>query len=112
MSKNRREYTRYPAVNLVSYVHYDKEEHKDYEGVAKTADVSKGGFRVQIPEKFEVDTKLEVTVAIGEKILSFLSKVVFVKKLNEKLYDVGVQIVSAKDGDFETFLDYLEKLSE
>jgi hypothetical protein len=110
-NKDKRENTRYHSLNLVSFIHYDSEGEKKLEGVGRIWDLSKGGFRLQVPESMEKGTRIELTIAIKEKVINFEGIIVYVKEVPEDdFYDIGVKLTSELGEDYEFLKDYLAKL--
>lgn len=106
----RRKSERVSKLTLVSYKHYDKEEKLDSQGIGRTADISKHGLRLQMPEKFEEGTTLDVTVAIEEDIVDFLATVIYTKQIDDELFDVGLEILSASDKSKIILKNYIKEL--
>ena len=101
MSVQNRKSTRLDSDQFISYRLYDKEGNICDEGMAKTKDISRSGVAIENRRAFELDSKVELTIALSEELIKADAFVKNVKELPDDLYLVGLQFDALSDEDFE-----------
>ena len=73
---NQRYHPRFEAVNLVEFVHFDKDFRKDIEDIGRTLDISEGGILLECTQQLPKNTQVELNLAISEEIITVRGEVV------------------------------------
>lgn len=107
--QERRRYPRLDSLNLISYTHFDEKDLPENGGMGRTMDISKGGVTIQTHQSFSINSGLEMTIALAEKIIVARGRVVHALKVGNDLYDVGVCFSQIGEEDLKELLEYLEK---
>jgi c-di-GMP-binding flagellar brake protein YcgR len=107
----KRRFTRWDSVHLISYTHFDDGKNPVEMGMCKTLDLSEGGVTIQTHRSFPVDTGLEMVVAVEEHLIKPKGKVVHVRETGKDRYEVGVCFTEMDDADRSTIHDFLHRIS-
>lgn len=88
--KERRRHPRVQSLYLVSYVSKEGEVQKSGVSMARTLNVSQVGIGVEIYEPVEVDTLMEMEIAVKENIFSVRGKVIHSRKKPDGHWVIGL----------------------
>jgi hypothetical protein len=85
----------YPAI----YSRFDDEGREYDQKISRSMDVSLGGVRLQ--SSFPVDSGevLDITMALGENLVTFKGKVVYVTSSKNHGFELGISIEDIEDQD-------------
>jgi c-di-GMP-binding flagellar brake protein YcgR len=108
-TQDKRQFPRLDSSHLISYTHFDKTDHPDGVGMAKTLDLSQGGVTIQINRFFPVDSGLEMVIALEERLISVRGKVVHVREIEKDLYEVGICFTLINDADRKSLVEFFKK---
>lgn len=97
--KEKRRFPRLDSVNLVSYTQLDKDNNPVDMGMCKSLDLSLGGVTIRVHRSFDVNSCLEMVMALGDKLIRSSGRVVHVRRVGKDLYDVGVCFTQVEEGD-------------
>jgi hypothetical protein len=86
----KRRFERVKSLNLVRFVHYSQNLIPDFEGYARTLDISKTGIRLESKYEFPEDSFLDLDIAINDVILSLKGRIVNVLKYGD-LFHYGIE---------------------
>ena len=92
----RRKFKRIDSLNLVSYIHYNEKGNPDYEGAARTLDLSENGILLDTGIEFDKNTVVEMEIAIEEKILKIKGIILRVVKQEDSIH-LGVQFIETSE---------------
>lgn len=106
--QERRRYPRVGSHNLISYTHFDDQNVPDEGGMGRTMDLSKGGVTIQTHKPLSIDSGLEITIALAEKIITARGRVVHVDKIDGDRYDIGVNFTQIGEEDLKAILEYFD----
>lgn len=88
----KRRFPRLDRKLLVSYDHFNLENLKDDEGVARTLDMSVRGLLLELPRAVEVGSTLRLNINLAGEIAEVFGEVVRVKATEQDTYEVGVEL--------------------
>jgi c-di-GMP-binding flagellar brake protein YcgR len=76
-----------------------------------TKDISLGGIRIQSDTFIPVNSMVKIKVPIGSpiKLISALGKVRWIKRLEEGLFEMGVEFVDTPQESVRILKDFIEK---
>ncbi len=100
---DRRRFKRVKSLNLVRFIHYNPNLIPDYEGYARTLDLSKKGIRMESNKEFSEGSLVDLDIAIDDVILSLKGKIVNMAK-KEEFFWYGIE--------FENIDEEAQKLIE
>lgn len=85
----------YPAI----YSRFDNEGREYDQKISRSMNVSLGGVRLQ--SSFPVDSGevLDITMVLGENLVTFKGKVVYVKSSKNQGFELGISIEDIEDQD-------------
>ncbi len=80
----------------------------DKQGETLTQDISIGGARIEISQKYELDAKLIITISLPnrERVVT-VGKIVWAKKLKDDLYIYGLRFIDLKKEQLEGIRNFL-----
>ena len=90
LEKERRRHPRVKSLYLVSYVSKKGEVQKSGVSMARTLNVSQVGVGVEVYEPVEVDTLMEMDIAIKENIFAVRGKVIHSQKKPDGHWVIGI----------------------
>jgi len=96
----------YPA----TYTRYDKWGSPCDQKIAKVTDVSLRGVSLQSSFRVEPGEILDVTLALGDKLVSFTGKAVHARLSEEHGFDLGVSVEDIEDEQRATLTRFLCQL--
>lgn len=102
----RRKFKRIESLNLVSYIHFNEKGDTDYEGAARTLDLSENGILLDTGVEFPKNTVMEIEIAIGEKIIKVKGIILRIIKDNDSIH-LGVQFIETKTEDMQILRDFI-----
>jgi c-di-GMP-binding flagellar brake protein YcgR len=76
-----------------------------------TKDISLGGIRIQSDTFIPVNSMVKIKLPIGSptKLISALGKVRWIKRLEEGLFEMGVEFVDTSQESVRILKDFIEK---
>ena len=95
--KERRRYPRLQSLYLVSYVAKEDDAQKSGVSMARTLNVSQVGIGVEVYEPIEVDTLMEMEIAVKENIFSVRGKVVHSQRKPDGHWVMGIAFDEAQE---------------
>lgn len=97
----KRIYPRVRKLNLVSYV--NESEGREFAPVSmgRTLDISPSGIRMEVYQLLVIDSIIELEIGIAEDKFTVRGKVVRVKQVDERAYNIGIEFDEPQKG-----LDY------
>ena len=90
VEKERRRHPRVQSLYLVSYVSKEGEVQKSGISMARTVNVSQVGVGVEVYEPIEVDTLMEMEIAVKETIFSVRGKVIHAQRKPDGHWVIGI----------------------
>jgi hypothetical protein len=96
----------YPA----TYTRYDKWGNPCDQKIAKVADVNLKGVRLQSSFRVEPGEILDVTLALGDNLVSFKGKTIHARLSEEHDYELGVSIEDIDDEQRATLIRFLAQI--
>jgi c-di-GMP-binding flagellar brake protein YcgR len=97
--EEKRRFPRLDAVNLVSYTQLDQDNNPVDMGMCKSLDLSLGGVTIRVHRSFDVNSCLEMVMALGDRLIKSSGRVVHVRRVKKDLYDVGVCFTQVEEAD-------------
>ena len=95
--KERRRHPRVQSLYLVSYVSKEGEVQKSGVSMARTLNVSQVGIGVEVYEPVEVDTLMEMEIAVKENIFPVRGKVIHSRKKPDGHWVIGIEFDEAQE---------------
>lgn len=91
---NRRNFTRVDHELLVNYAHYDLEQVKDDEGMAKTINMSVRGLLLLLPRGVEAGTSLQLALNLDGEVVEIIGRVVRCEPEADDtgMFDAGIEL--------------------
>lgn len=89
--KERRHYPRLQSLYLVSYINKEGEVQKSGVSMAKTIDISPAGAGVELYQPVEVDSRMEMEIAIKEHIFAVQGKVIHSQAQPNGHWIIGIE---------------------
>jgi hypothetical protein len=99
--EERRNFPRLQALYLVSYINKEGEVQKSGVSMAKTINISPAGAGVEVYQPVEVDSRMEMEIAIKEHIFAVQGKVIHTQAQPDGHWIIGIE--------FDYVLEELEK---
>jgi hypothetical protein len=88
----KRRFPRLERQLLVSYDHFNLDNLKDDEGIARTLDMSIRGLLLELPRAVEVGSTLRLNINLEGEIVELFGEVVRLKPKEGGTYEVGVEL--------------------
>ena len=97
-----RKFKRIESLNLVSFTHFDEQMNPDYEGAARTLDISENGILLEFFRDFPDGTFLDMEIALHDTIINVKGKIVrCTKQEKEEKYNIGIQFTEISNENRE-----------
>ncbi len=88
------------SLNLVNFTHFDVNDVADCEDMARTKDLSEGGIMLECNQKFEINTRMDVQVAMHETLIMAKGKITKVEPIpNSKKFEIGIKFTDISDAN-------------
>ncbi len=101
MSVQNRKSTRLDSDQFISYRLFDREGNICDEGMAKTKDISRSGVSVENRRSFDLDSKVELTIALSEELIKADATVRNEKEIADGQYLIGLEFVDLSSDDYD-----------
>lgn len=104
----RRSEPRFRAINLVSIQQLDEAGTPVNEGVGRTLDLSLHGMLLELSQPFEQGVSVELSFALGDRVVEVSAEVRSVTEVAEEKYAIGLKYddLAAEDGEaIDAYLD-------
>ena len=105
METSNRKGVRVESEQFISYKLFDSENRICDEGMALAKDISRSGVAVENRRTFEIDSRLELTIALSEDLVQTEGMVRNVKEIDDKTYLIGIEFTQITE-------DQIKKLSK
>jgi hypothetical protein len=105
MSVQDRKSTRLDSDQFISYRLFDEKGQICDEGMAKTKDISRSGVAIENRRSFDVDSRVELTIALSEELLKTNARVRNVKELGDEEYLIGLEFDNLSAEEFDKLRD-------
>jgi hypothetical protein len=112
MSSQDRKSTRLESDQFISYRVYDSEDRICGEGMAKTRDISRSGVAVENRTPFEINSKIELTIALTEILVKTEGVVRNVDKIDESTYHIGIQFTDITEEQIQKIAQEFPQILE
>jgi hypothetical protein len=89
--KERRHYPRLQSLYLVSYINKEGEVQKSGVSMAKTINISPAGAGVEVYQPVGVDSRMEMEIAIKERIFAVQGKVIHTQAQPDGHWIIGIE---------------------
>lgn len=106
--KNRK-FKRIASLNLVTFVHFDENMNPDYEGAARTLDISENGILLEFFKEFGVGTFFDLEIAIQNSIINVRGKIANAVKGKNDKFRIGVQFTEISNENREIIKKFLNE---
>lgn len=97
--REKRASPRIRSLYLTSYIPKKGERQEYIISIGRTLDVSEGGAKVETHRQLEKGTKLELDIAVEDKIISAKGEVVYSEELVDGLFGTGIYFTSINEKD-------------
>jgi len=108
MSDEKREYPRIVSVNLVSCKKIDDEDAD--ESMGRTRNLSLGGMLLEVHKYYPLSAVIELQIALGEKIVHPVGRVVRLQELEGNLVEMGIKFTELSEADREALKEHIDSL--
>ena len=105
--RNRRNLDRVKMNYPATYTRFDKQGNPYDQKIAKVTDVNLKGVRLQSSFRVEAGEILDVTLALGDKLVSFKGKTLHARLTEQHDYELGVSIEEIKDEQRAALIRFL-----
>jgi len=85
----------YPAL----YTRFDNQGRAYDQKISRSKDVSQGGVRLQSGFRVDSGEVLDITMALGETLVTFKGKVIYVTPSEDQSFELGISIEDIKNQD-------------
>jgi len=103
----QRKHERLSSIHLSAYRHYKEDGTIDSEGnVARTLDLAQGGALLELREKFEPGSILELDMLLAEAEVRCKARITNVRE-KDGIFLTGIEFIEMKEADRETLKSYL-----
>ena len=90
MIKERRSKSRFDSKNLLSYVWFDKNNHKSGQGMGRTLNISENGIMLETHVPIDPDGSMSLTIGLEEELMDIDGKITFSNIKETGKYETGV----------------------
>ena len=85
----------YPAI----YTRFDNQGRAYDQKISRSMNVSQGGVRLQSSFLVDSGEVLDITMALGENLVTFKGKVIYVKPSEDQGFELGISIEDIENQD-------------
>ena len=107
-NEEQRKHHRVESINL-SYICLDQSETVVQQAMARTINISKGGFLIETHFKMQAGYTLIATIGLEDDTIDLKGKVVHVHDGQGGKYVAGIEITAIENGDQNTWTDFISK---
>jgi hypothetical protein len=90
MINERRSTSRFDSKNLISYVWFDKNNHKSGQGMGRTLNISENGIMLETHVPIDPDGSMSLTIGQEEELMDIDGKITFSNIQETGKYETGV----------------------
>ncbi|MDD3625956.1 MAG: PilZ domain-containing protein [bacterium] len=102
-----RKFKRIESLNLVTFTHYDSEMNPDYEGAARTLDISENGILLEFFRDFPDGTFMDMEVALHDTIIKVKGRIVrCTKQETGEKFNLGIQFTEISNENRELIKNF------
>ena len=102
--REKRGSRRIRSLNLTSYTPKKGDQQSAMVSIGRTLDVSESGVKVEIHRKLAEGTRLDMDIAVEDKIVTATGEVVYTEELENELFGTGIRFTSISDADREALV--------
>ncbi len=96
----------YPAI----YNRFDNQGRAYDQKISRSMNVSKGGVRLQSSFLVDSGEVLDITMALGESLVTFKGKVVYITPSEDEGFELGISISDIENEDKITLTRFIDDL--
>ena len=97
--KEKRASRRIRSLNLTSYTPKKDDQQEYIISIGRTLDVSEGGVKVETHRRLAKGTKLDLDIAIEDRIITAQGEVLHAEELKNGLFGTGIRFTSISEED-------------
>jgi hypothetical protein len=97
--REKRESPRIRSLYLTSYIPKKGKRQVYIISIGRTLDVSKGGAKIETHRQLDIGTKLELEIAVEDRIIAAKGEVVYSEKIGAGLFGTGISFISIDEED-------------
>ena len=105
----KRKFPRIDSINL-SYICLDKQNNVVQQSMARTLDISKGGFLIETHFPIDETCTLEASIGLGDNTIDIRGKIAHCQSSDDGKYITGVEITSVEDADKSLWGDFIDRI--
>ena len=96
----------YPAI----YTRFDNQGRAYDQKISRSMNVSQGGVRLQTSFLVDSGEVLDITMALGENLVTFKGKVIYVKPSEDQGFELGISIEDIENQDRTALTRFIDDL--
>ncbi|MHC5035998.1 MAG: PilZ domain-containing protein, partial [Planctomycetota bacterium] len=108
MPVEKREFPRVVSVNLVSCK--DVKDPEGTESMGRTRNLSLGGMLLEVHNYYPLSSVIELQIALGEKIIRPLGRVVRLQELESNMVEMGIRFTEVSEQDRTALQEHIGNL--
>ena len=112
MTENKREYERYDALNLLSYVCLDSEGKQWTQGMGRTLNISETGLQLETHEPIETKYVVLLSVGIEEDVVDIRGKVKYCNRGENGKFESGIEFVEVSPEAYMQLKRYIKEFNK
>jgi hypothetical protein len=107
-SRDRRGSIRLQMIYPTLYTRFDNQGRAYDQKISRSMDVSQGGVRLHSSFRVDSGEVLDITMALGEHLVTFKEKVIYVTRSEDQGFELGISIEGIEDGDKITLTRFID----
>lgn len=106
--QDRRGSIRLEMIYPTMYTRFDNQGRPYDQKISRSMNVSQGGVRLQSSFLVDSGEVLDITMALGENLVSFKGKVIYVAPSEDEGFELGISIRDIENGDKNTLTRFID----
>jgi c-di-GMP-binding flagellar brake protein YcgR len=96
---DKRRHIRVDSTNLLNFVCLRDDGEAFQQGMGRTLNVSESGILLETYKPIDPQTRISITIGIGEELVDIEGEVVFLKENNQDSYEAGIEFSQINEGE-------------
>ena len=95
--EEKRRYSRFTSVNLLSYACFDEDRKPLEQGMGKTLDMGLGGLLMETQVPIQAKYILLMAINLKEELIEIKGRVVYCKEFEPKIFHIGIRFIEKNE---------------
>lgn len=103
----KRKHSRSDSLNLINYIHYDKNGEEGTQGMGRTLNVSQSGILLETYNAVDVDHIVSMTIGLYDNVVDIRGRVLYSNENAAGKFESGIEFFEMSSEALNALVQYI-----